>query len=82
MYGLNVGIGNLDDDLFLEVITTYDNHRIQVFKHDGTSINAAPFYTNRQNTFLGNRLTWGQMFRFSNITVRSLKTLEVKLNFR
>lgn len=31
-YGLNVGIGNIDDDSDLEIIGTYDNHQIQAFK--------------------------------------------------
>ena len=31
-YGLNVGIGNMDDDADLEIIGTYDNHQIQAFK--------------------------------------------------
>ncbi len=30
-YGLNVGIGNIDDDKELEIIVTYDNHQIQAF---------------------------------------------------
>jgi hypothetical protein len=37
-YGLNVGIGNIDDDAQQEVIVTYDNHQINAFKADGTSI--------------------------------------------
>ena len=30
-YGLNVGIGNIDDDPALEILATYDNHHIQAF---------------------------------------------------
>jgi hypothetical protein len=30
-YGLNVGIGNIDDDKELEIIVTYDNHLINAF---------------------------------------------------
>ena len=40
-YGENVGIGNLDDDPQLEIVVTYDNHQINVFKHDGTSVLAS-----------------------------------------
>lgn len=34
-YGMNVGIGNIDEDSKLEIIVTYDNHAIQAFKYDG-----------------------------------------------
>jgi hypothetical protein len=34
-FGLNVGIGNLDDDPYLEVVVTFDNHQINVFHHTG-----------------------------------------------
>ena len=37
-YGENVGIGNLDDDPQLEIVVTFDNHQINVFNHDGTSV--------------------------------------------
>ena len=40
-YGENVGIGNLDDDAQLEIIATYDNHQINVFNEDGTSVLAS-----------------------------------------
>jgi hypothetical protein len=63
-YGENVGIGNLDDDPQLEVVVTFDNHQINVFNHDGTSVLASPWYTNRQNDFLGARLGWGQFIRW------------------
>jgi hypothetical protein len=63
-YGENVGLGNIDDDPQLEVIATYDNHQIQAFKADGKSINASPWYTNRQTEFAGQRLTWGQFIRW------------------
>ena len=41
-YGENVGIGNIDDDPQLEIIATFDNHQINAFNHDGTSILASP----------------------------------------
>ena len=41
-YGENVGIGNLDDDPQLEIVVTFDNHQINVFNHDGTSVLASP----------------------------------------
>jgi hypothetical protein len=68
-YGENVGIGNLDDDPQLEVVVTFDNHQINVFNHDGTSVLASPWYTNRQNDFLGARLGWGQFIRWLDPSV-------------
>ena len=63
-YGENVGIGNLDDDPQQEVVVTFDNHQINVFNHDGTSVLASPWYTNRQNAYAGRRLGWGQFIRW------------------
>ena len=63
-YGENVGIGNLDDDPQLEIVVTFDNHQINVFNHDGTSLLASPWFTNRQNDHLGARLGWGQFIRW------------------
>jgi hypothetical protein len=68
-YGLNVGIGNLDDDPDLEILVTYDNHQINAFKKDGTSILAADWYTNRANEFAGQRMGWGQFIRWYDPTV-------------
>ena len=65
-YGLNVGIGDIDDDLDLEILATYDNHHIQAFDHDGVAINSAPYYTNRTSPWVGNRLTWGQFIRWAD----------------
>ena len=63
-YGENVGIGNLDDDPQLEIVVTFDNHQINVFNHDGTSVLASPWYTNRQSGYVGRRLGWGQFIRW------------------
>lgn len=63
-YGLNVGIGNVDDDPKLEIIATYDNHQINVFKPDGTSVLASDWYTNRSNMYSGKRMGWGQFIRW------------------
>lgn len=68
-YGLNVGTGNLDDDPQLEVVVTFDNHQINVFNHDGTSVLASPWFTNRQSGFDGRRLGWGQFIRWLSPTV-------------
>ena len=65
-YGLNVGIGNIDDDDDLEVIVTYDNHHIQAFKLDGVAINASTWFTNRDSSYLGMRMTWGQFIRWAD----------------
>lgn len=63
-YGLNVGIGELDDDPEQEIVVTFDNHQINVFNHDGTSVLAAPWFTNRDSRFDGRRLGWGQFIRW------------------
>lgn len=63
-YGENVGIGNLDDSPDLEIVVTYDNHQINVFKKDGTSVLASNYFTNPNNQYKGNRLGWGQFIRW------------------
>ncbi len=68
-YGLNVAIGNIDDDTELEIIATYDNHHIQAFKLTGVAIDASPYFTNRANDFEGERLTWGQFIRWADPAV-------------
>ena len=68
-YGLNVGIGNLDDDPEKEIVVTYDNHHINVFQHTGVSMLASPWYTNRQSAYSGNRLNWGQFKRWFELSV-------------
>lgn len=68
-YGLNVGIGDIDDDPELEIIATYDNHHIQAFNHDGIAINASPWFTNRANEYEDERLTWGQFIRWADPAV-------------
>lgn len=68
-YGENVGIGNLDNDPQLEIVVTFDNHQINVFNHDGTSVLASPWFTNRQSAYSGRRMGWGQFIRWFNPTV-------------
>jgi hypothetical protein len=63
-YGENVGIGNLDDDPQLEIVVTFDNHQINVFNHDGTSVLASPWFRNRDSRYSGRRLGWGQFIRW------------------
>lgn len=63
-YGLNVGVGNLDNDPFLEIVVTFDNHQINVFHHTGVSMPASPYFTNPSSEYLGNRLNWGQFIRW------------------
>ncbi len=65
-YGLNVGIGNIDDDDDLEIIVTYDNHHIQAFDPDGVAINASTYFTNRSSEFLNLPMTWGQFIRWAD----------------
>jgi hypothetical protein len=61
-YGENVAIGQLDRDRELEVVVTFDNHQINVFNHDGTSVLASPWFTQRDDD--GGRLGWGQFIRW------------------
>jgi hypothetical protein len=63
-FGLNVGIGNLNDDADLEIVVTFDNHQINAFLHTGVSLLASPYYTNRSTGYFGNRLNWGQFIRW------------------
>jgi FG-GAP-like repeat len=65
-YGLNVGIGNIDDDSDLEVIVTYDNHHIQAFDPNGVAINASDWFTNRDSAYSGQCMTWGQFIRWAD----------------
>lgn len=66
-YGLNVGVGNIDDDPELEILVTYDNHQINAFNHDGTSILASDWYTNPASSNLGKRMGWGQFIRWREL---------------
>lgn len=68
-YGENVGIGQLDDDPELEIVVTFDNHQINLFNHDGTSVLAADWYTNRASAYAGQRLGWGQFIRWLGMSV-------------
>lgn len=68
-YGLNVGIGQLDDDPQLEIVVTFDNHQINLFNHDGTSVLASNWYTNRATAYSGQRLGWGQFIRWQSRSV-------------
>jgi hypothetical protein len=70
-YGENVGIGNLDDDPQLEIVVTFDNHQINVFNHDGTSVLASPYFTNRQTEYAGQRMGWGQFIRWFSPAVEA-----------
>lgn len=65
-YGLNIGIGNIDDDPELELLATYDNHHIQAFDHDGVAHDASPYFTNRNSEYAGLPLTWGQFIRWAD----------------
>jgi hypothetical protein len=68
-YGLNVGIGEIDNDPELEIVVTYDNHHIQVFDHDGMAHDASLYFTNRQSNYSGNPMTWGQFIRWADPVV-------------
>jgi hypothetical protein len=65
-YGLNVGIGNIDDDNDLEIIVTYDNHHIQAFNPNGVAIDASAYFTNRSSDYLNLPMTWGQFIRWAD----------------
>jgi hypothetical protein len=70
-YGLNVGIGNIDDDPQLEIIVTYDNHSIQAFNHDGQAMDAADYFTNRDSNYRDMPMTWGQFIRWADPDVEA-----------
>jgi hypothetical protein len=70
-YGENVGIGNLDDDPHREIVVTFDNHQINVFNHDGTSVLASPWFRNRASEHAGRRLGWGQFIRWLSPAVEA-----------
>jgi hypothetical protein len=63
-FGLNVGIGNIDDDAQQEIIVTYDNHFINAFKPDGTSVRASSYFSNPATQFLNQPFDWGQFIRW------------------
>ena len=73
-YGENVAIGNIDDDADLEIITTFDNHQINAFNLDGTSILASPWFTNRESEADGKRMGWGQFIRWADPKVEDATT--------
>ncbi len=70
-FGLNVGVGNIDDDPELEILVTYDNHHLQAFDHDGVALDASPWFTNRSSDYSGQRLTWGQFIRWADPEVEA-----------
>jgi hypothetical protein len=63
-YGLNVGIGNLDDDAEMEIVVTFDNHQINAFEHTGVSMLASDYFTNPSSQYYDYRLNWGQFIRY------------------
>jgi len=63
-FGLNVAVGDIDDDPQQEIIVTYDNHHIQAFDPTGEAIDASAWFTNRSSDYLGERMTWGQFIRW------------------
>ena len=64
-YGLNVGIGDIDDDDDKEILVTYDNHHIQAFNPDGTTLLADPSYYRRRGSECENEpMSWGQFIRY------------------
>ncbi len=65
-YGLNVAVGDIDDDPDLEVVVTYDNHAIQAFDPDGVALDASTYFTNRSGECLGYPFTWGQFIRWAD----------------
>jgi len=68
-YGENVGIGDIDDTPDLEIIVTYDDHQINAFKADGSSILSSPWYTNPASKYFGQRMGWGQFIRWFDPTI-------------
>ena len=58
-------IGNIDDDPPLEIIVTFDNHQINAFNLDGTSILTSNSSSNRETMAAGRRMGWGQFIRYA-----------------
>lgn len=63
-YGENIGVGNLNEDSQLEIVVTFDNHQINVFRPDGVSFLASDYFRNRATEYSGNRMNWGQFIRW------------------
>jgi hypothetical protein len=65
-YGLNVGVGDIDDDDDSEILVTYDNHHIQAFNEDGTALSSDPSYFSHRGTegCDGEPMSWGQFIRW------------------
>lgn len=65
-YGLNVAIGDIDDDDDREILVTYDNHHIQAFNPDGTTLLADPSYFSRRGdeNCEDEPMSWGQFIRW------------------
>ena len=64
-YGLNVSIGDVDDDADKEIQVTYDNHHIQVFNTDGTTVLTDPsYFTRRGDPCEGSPMSYGQFIRY------------------
>jgi hypothetical protein len=70
-YGLNVGVGNLDDDPELEIVVTSDKHEVNVFNHDGISMLLSDYYRYRINPYAGYRMNWGHMIRWFDPAVEA-----------
>lgn len=68
-YGLNVGIGNIDDTPDLEILVTYDNHQIQAFKNTGVAIEASSWFSNPASEYLNMPMDWGQFIRWADPTI-------------
>lgn len=64
-YGLNIGIGDIDDDDDKEILVTYDNHHIQAFNPDGTTLLTDPsYFTRRSGDCRDEPMSWGQFIRY------------------
>ena len=65
-YGLNVAIGDMDDDDDKEIIVTYVNHSIQAFNPDGTAVLADTSYFSRRggDDCEDEPMSWGQFIRW------------------
>ncbi|MFH2007594.1 MAG: VCBS repeat-containing protein [bacterium] len=63
-YGLNVAVGNIDDDPELEVIVTNDTHEMMAFNHDGVSVQADTWYSRRSGDYDGDPMDWGTFIRW------------------
>ena len=70
-YGLNVGIGNIDDDPAQEILVTYDNHSHPGVRPRRRGDRRLALLHEPRRTVGRQRLTWGQFIRWADAQVEA-----------